>query len=77
VGSSRPAHGRSDRINVRGGGRLLPYGANSFVRSLDDLSKAYAVLPQEPIRRLAVCSSLTSGSFGRAFFYEMALRRAR
>jgi hypothetical protein len=39
VGSSRAAHGRSDRVNVRGGGRLLPYGANSFVRSIDDLSK--------------------------------------
>ena len=84
VASSRAAHGRSNRNNVRGGGRLLPYGANSFVRSIDDLSKPCAVLPQEPIRRLAVCSLLNDGSFGRtlcerrpAFFDEMALRRAR
>jgi hypothetical protein len=65
VGSSRAAHGRSDRINVRGGGRLLPYRANSFVRFIDDLSKFSAVLPLEPIRRLAVCSLLNDGSFGR------------
>jgi hypothetical protein len=42
------------------------------------------VLPQEPIRRLALCSLLNYGSFGRtlcerrpAFFDEMGLRRAR
>ncbi len=50
------ASSRAVRSECRGGGRLLPYGANSFVRSIDDLSKPCAVLLQEPIRRLAVCS---------------------
>ena len=57
VGSSRAAHGRSDRNNIRGGGRLLPYGANSFVRSIDDHSKFCAVLRLERMRDVVVNTS--------------------